>query len=65
VLYHNRLSSRAVATLQEWYDYQEALCDYCSKSTDGDGVVTYTTHDISETYRVDDSGRPIEPTDND
>jgi hypothetical protein len=75
IAYHNESSSRAVATLYEWYAYKEALRDYATVSTDDDGESTYSVNDVSgESYTydetdyavtVDDDGRPVAPSDDD
>ena len=76
IAYHERSSSRAVATVYDWWAYQEALRDIASKSTDDEGNVTYSVNDISEeTYKytvdgvktdytcsLDDDGYPIAPS---
>jgi len=53
----------AIATDSDWRTYRKALRAYCSSSSNVDGSVTYAVNDISDTYSVDDDGRPIIPSD--
>jgi hypothetical protein len=74
ITYHREGSTRAVATLYDWYAYRESVRDYGSKVLDSKtGTVVYVVNDVSGniytyndteyTVEVNSNGRPIEPSD--
>ena len=71
ITYHNESSSRAVATIYDWYAYKEALRDIASKEDDvyrvndiSDNTYTYTVDGVKTDYTcsLDDDGYPIAPS---